>query len=165
MVLPGSTDMTLGKKPYHSLHPSPNKHTGGGSFFITATPGESPIRNRRESPLRTVVNKSVFFTALAAPKSALATNPVSSLPDIQAPEQLLREMQKEKERLHRYFQTKERTQKQMQDSERWGAELLKKKQAKLAKIESLAKKEAKELRRKAEEHDFERSKKRKQLED
>jgi hypothetical protein len=42
----------------------------------------------------------------------------NSLPDIGASEQLLREMQREKERLNRYFQSKERTAKQQEDYEK-----------------------------------------------
>lgn len=62
-------------------------------------------------------------------------------------------MQREKERLHRYFQSKERTQKLLEDMEKHGKDLLKKKEAKLAKIREKKKLEFKIIKEKAEIYD------------
>ncbi len=80
----------------------------------------------------------------------------SSLPDISAPgvsEQLLKEMQREKERLHRFFASKERTQKQIEEMEKHGKDLLQKKEAKLAKIMKKKQQEQKDIKQKAELND------------
>ncbi len=71
--------------------------------------GKSTLASAAASPSNRV---SFYHTAGGAPRSSLGFNaapPGSSLPDIQASETLLREMQREKERLQRYFASKERT--------------------------------------------------------
>ena len=93
-----------------------------------------------------------------SPKGPRTMHNMSSLPEIphgtmQGEASIIKEMQREKERLHRYFQSKERTQKLLEDMEKHGKDLLKKKEAKLAKIREKKKLEFKIIKEKAEIYD------------
>jgi hypothetical protein len=100
----------------------------------TSLPSKFSTTARRDifnaSPAPVGTKKLPFGGAQNPSKSVLGNHPSTthahsppphnstSLPEIAASDQLLREMQREKDRLNRYFQSKERTAKQMEDLEK-----------------------------------------------
>ena len=70
--------------------------------------------------------------------NATSTSQSQTFPDIKASENLLKEMQREKERLHRYFQSQKRTQSNHEKFEKYKRDLVKKKQEKFMKREEQA---------------------------
>jgi len=78
---------------------------------VSAAPGltkKLPF-NGSQNPSKSVLGNHPSTTVANSPAP---NNNSFSLPDISASDQLIREIQREKERLNRYFQSKERTAKQ-----------------------------------------------------